>query len=288
MADVAVSLTDLRNVGVSSAEAIARARSREWTRRGPSGYTPGADFRVIVANTYRLAAELSENPPLVLDGGNTEQIYPYPGNTVTAEILPFLTRCTMYFNPREATYPTPGHASLAAGMLQTLQLLANDAARANPSLVPADGAALTVQNVKQDAGIWPIAAIVTIVAIGAVAAVGWAYALIKDADNVTDRKLARDTNANLALQSHADLMALAAAHTEAERAMGKTMPLNAAEQAALDAINKTHSAALSALASVKPADPPVPSKPPIQAFAESAGTGLGLLLAAWVFFSSDK
>lgn len=117
-----------------------------------------------------------------------------------------------------------------------------------------------------------------IVAIVAVAVVGVAYCA-HQAAQVIDRQLSRSEDSVRLLQADEAARAAVAAHAEAERAAGRTLPLSAAQHELFDLLKQRQDAI------AKKLEPPlssgVPGMPSIAGGATGALVVLGALAVGW-------
>lgn len=96
-------------------------------------------------------------------------------------------------------------------------------------------------------GALPAAAVTVLGVVGILAATAAIVYLVEKGDEVLDRELARREQTNRVAQYHAALLALLAAHRQAELAAGGApQPLTPAEKAAMDALEKAQSEQLQA------------------------------------------
>jgi hypothetical protein len=244
MADVEIDSVDKRGVALAQAEAMDRASRGAWAPGAStvSTGTPAQDYRALTVASYRVCAELGAEPPVRLV---------YVGETGVADWRLEIG------DVDGQKYPTDDHARAAVGILATLRVFADRQIDRDPTSKPKTGAHyVDGVSVASDAGAWPVAAIVTVVILGSLLVGGAVYVACSKSDTVVDRDLARNANGQLALKSHADLLALATSHAAAERAAGHPLPFSDAEKAALAAILQTHGEALSRLRDEKPAPPP--------------------------------
>jgi hypothetical protein len=119
-------------------------------------------------------------------------------------------------------------ADAAALFGRTVEIIAGETVEAD-DVVPEDP-----ETSGGEVGVWPVA-VVAIVVIGAVAAVGWCG---YQAAQVIDRLLARDAAARELIRTDEIAQRMVDAHLERERAAGKSLPLDAATAEALETLRQ--------------------------------------------------
>jgi len=217
------------------------------------------DMRALAIRTVLAAADLSAAPPA-------------PGPTITVPDL------------SAVAWKSPGHMELAGGLLRTLRVLTLDAAPLQPSVYTNAGASpvYPLAGSNEAAG-WPYVVAGAVVVLGAAAYAVASVYLGEQTAYVNDRAFRRQDVGNKLMTTHGTLLRLVEQHSDAERAAGKTLPLNDAEKAAFAALLKEHEAFLDVVVNESPMKPP--KSPGFGGFGFGAAAALAAVLGTLFFFN---